>query len=163
MAQNIRSCRVCRCEYNSKNTTRSNIFINNKDKTAETWDEILKKLGVFISQKQGFSDTICKPCQSSAIRAQKSFQIVSKWQAENPKKNSPKKRMSNETQNDIQDKRCRTEELPVAMTDDENQDFFTGEQLVAYWVRLDILHFLYAPVNFSSKLYLQKIYNSNNP
>ena len=77
------------------------MFINNKDKTAETWKEIFRKLGVFILKKQGFSDTICKACQSSALKAQKSLKLISKWnkvlQSEHPNEfPSPKKRTSSE-------------------------------------------------------------------
>ena len=78
MSKTFPFCRLCETKY-SKNTSRSNLFENSKDRNATLWVEILKQIGIVVVRRDGFSESICKPCQTLALKAQKSLSVIANW------------------------------------------------------------------------------------
>lgn len=76
------SCRLCKKKFNISTKERTlNIFKRKLNEVSIS--ERLADLGVQVARKTGFSDEICRPCETKVKTLEKSLKIKKEWGASN--------------------------------------------------------------------------------
>ena len=76
------SCRLCKRKFNISTKERTiNIFKRKLNEVSIS--ERLADLGVQVVRQTGFSDEICRPCETKVKTLEKSLEIKKEWGASN--------------------------------------------------------------------------------